>query len=405
MLGAPAVIAHLVDTARSFIFDTGLNPAAAGAALAAAGIVSTSPELSGRVLRRAAALAAAAGVPESGSAVVPVVIGDAAAARDLAAALRDRGVHVGCFRPPSVPAGTARLRVTARADLTDADIELFGRALAALRPPRPPTVTSPGEIGRRGCTLAVVVVTGTGTDVGKTVVTAAVAATALAASRTVAVVKPVQTGLPPAADGDLADVHRLSGATDRHEFRRYPDPLAPATAARRTGDPGPGLTELASAVLALTDRDLVLVEGAGGLLVRFNAAGQTLSDLAAELGSQADVGVLLVASAGLGVLNSAALTAQALRAAGLPLLGTVIGCWPDAPDLAARCNAADLADYTGAPLLGALPAGAGALGRTVFTVTARHALSPLFGGDFDAADFIRRTAAPVTADGSRKDHP
>ncbi len=130
VLGAPAVIDHLVDCARTFIFDTGLNPAAAGAALAAVEIISDEPELARRVLARAGELAGACGVPATDSAVVPVIVGDAARARAMADVIRDEGILVGCFRPPSVPAGTARLRITARATLSDADVDRFRRTFA-----------------------------------------------------------------------------------------------------------------------------------------------------------------------------------------------------------------------------------------------------------------------------------
>jgi 8-amino-7-oxononanoate synthase len=135
VLGPAAVAAHLVDTARSFIFDTGLAPAAAGAALAALRVVAAEPERPAAALRVARALAAAAGVPASASAVVPVVLGEpevavAAAQRCLAA-----GVRVGCFRPPSVPPGTSRLRLTARADLSGADLARVREVLAEVLAP------------------------------------------------------------------------------------------------------------------------------------------------------------------------------------------------------------------------------------------------------------------------------
>jgi 8-amino-7-oxononanoate synthase len=129
VLGEAAIREHLIDTGRSFIFDTGLNPAAAGAALQAAKIIVAEPELSKAVLTRAGELADAANVAATDSAVIPVIIGDAQRAFDRSIALRDKGIHVGCFRPPSVPAGTARLRVTARATLTDSDIERFRESL------------------------------------------------------------------------------------------------------------------------------------------------------------------------------------------------------------------------------------------------------------------------------------
>jgi 8-amino-7-oxononanoate synthase len=130
VLGPEAVTAHLVDTARSFVFDTGLAPPAVGAALAALDVLRAEPERPVAVLRNAAELAAAVGVPEAPSAVVPVVLGSPEVAVAAARWCRERGVRVGCFRPPSVPEGTSRLRLTARADLTDADLARAGEVLA-----------------------------------------------------------------------------------------------------------------------------------------------------------------------------------------------------------------------------------------------------------------------------------
>ena len=132
VLGPRAVIAHLVDSARSFIFDTGLAPACAGAALAALRVLRDEPSRPTAVLAAAAALAEAAGVPAPPSAVVPVVLGEPAVALAAAHRCAQLGVRVGCFRPPSVPAGTSRLRLTARATLVDADLELARTVLAAV---------------------------------------------------------------------------------------------------------------------------------------------------------------------------------------------------------------------------------------------------------------------------------
>ncbi|HST46568.1 8-amino-7-oxononanoate synthase [Jatrophihabitans sp.] len=134
VLGGQPVIDHLVDRARSFVFDTGLNPAAVGAALAAVRIVAAEPGLAAAVRRRAADLAAICGVPAPDAAVLPVLVGEALPAFERAQALRERGIEVGCFRPPSVPPGTARLRLVARADLTDADLERFCQTWRAVWP-------------------------------------------------------------------------------------------------------------------------------------------------------------------------------------------------------------------------------------------------------------------------------
>ncbi|SOD62374.1 dethiobiotin synthetase [Streptomyces zhaozhouensis] len=231
--------------------------------------------------------------------------------------------------------------------------------------------------GERPSSGRVLVVSGTGTEVGKTVVTAAVAAAALGAGRRVAVLKPAQTGLAPDEPGDAAEAARLAGPLTARELARFPEPLAPATAAARCGLPPVGPAEVAKAADELAEEhDLVLVEGAGGLLVRFDETGSTLAEAAELLGAP----VLVVAAAGLGTLNVTALTTEALAARGLTLAGVVIGSWPAAPDLAARCNVADLPRVAGGPLLGAVPAGAGALPPADFRRRAADWLAPVLNG-------------------------
>lgn len=210
--------------------------------------------------------------------------------------------------------------------------------------------------------MRALVVAGTDTEVGKTVVTAALAASARARGERVAVVKPVQTGVKAGEPGDLDEIRRLSAVDDLHELARFEDPLAPATAARRAGVTPPGVAELARRIAVLADRDLVLVEGAGGVLVRFDEAGATLVDLALLLRAP----VVLVARAGLGTLNHTALTCEALQHRGVRCLGVVIGAWPARPDLAAQCNLEDLPLYAGVPLLGRLPERAGELAASAF---------------------------------------
>ncbi|MFI9045767.1 dethiobiotin synthase [Streptomyces sp. NPDC053427] len=225
--------------------------------------------------------------------------------------------------------------------------------------------------------MSVLFVTGTGTEIGKTVTTAAIAAAALAEGRSVAVLKPAQTGVAADEPGDAAEVARLAGPVTTTELARYPDPLAPATAAQRAGRPPVPPHEIAEAAAKLdASHDLVLVEGAGGLLVRFDADGNTLAD-AARL---ANAPVLVVAQSGLGTLNTTALTALALRTYGLHCLGVVIGSWPAEPDLASHCNLADLPEAAGAPLLGLIPEGSGALPPSAFRAAAREWLTPELGG-------------------------
>ncbi|MFF9350386.1 dethiobiotin synthase [Streptomyces sp. NPDC014734] len=224
--------------------------------------------------------------------------------------------------------------------------------------------------------MTILVVTGTDTEVGKTVVTAAVAAARR--DLRVAVLKPAQTGLAAGEPGDAAEVARLAGGhVTAVELARFPEPLAPATAARRAGLPPVRPYEIAEAAEKLaTEHDVVLVEGAGGLLVRFDDGGSTLADAARLLA----VPVLVVARAGLGTLNATALTTEALRARRLDCLGVVVGSMPAEPDLAARCNLTDLPVVTGVPLLGAVPTGAGALAPADFRAASRSWLSAELGG-------------------------
>jgi dethiobiotin synthetase len=239
--------------------------------------------------------------------------------------------------------------------------------------------------------MAIVVVTGTGTEVGKTVATAAVAAASLGQGLSVAVLKPAQTGVVDGEPGDAAEVARLAGPVTAVELARYPDPLAPATAARRSGlspvTPG-DIAEAAAKLSAV--HDVVLVEGAGGLLVRYDEEGSTLADAAALL----HAGVLLVTPAGLGALNATALTAEAMRSRKLSCLGMIIGSWSGDPGLAERCNIADLPVAAGAPLLGALPEAAASLPPEAFRTAATDWLAPQLGGTWDAHGFATAYAPP-----------
>ncbi|MFD0405787.1 dethiobiotin synthase [Kitasatospora sp. NPDC127116] len=245
-------------------------------------------------------------------------------------------------------------------------------------------------------------VTGTNTDVGKTVATAAVASAALRAGLKVAVLKPGQTGVTAEEPGDAAEVRRLAGELTIRELVRYPEPLAPDTAARRAGMPYLSPTEVVSEVAELAStHDLVLVEGAGGLLVRYDDEGRTLADQArAVLDAGLPAEVLLIASAGLGTLNIVSLTAEALAARGLPLAGVLVGSWPAEPGLAERCNLADLPRSAGTPLLGALPERAG--GVEDFATLAYASLAPELGGSWDAEHFAhahRPESAPLRSKG------
>jgi dethiobiotin synthetase len=202
------------------------------------------------------------------------------------------------------------------------------------------------------------VVTGTDTGVGKTIVTAAIAAAATAAGLRVAVVKPAQTG-----DGsDATTVAGLANPVTATTLASFPDPLAPLAAARVAGlDPLDLVTTTDTVRTVEREHDLTLVEGAGGLLVPMGlrAGGQawTIADLAVAL----DAPAVVVSRAGLGTLNHTALTLEALERRGIAAR-IVIGAWPQLPELVHFSNLVDMPGE----LCGLLPDGAGAMEPGVF---------------------------------------
>ena len=229
-------------------------------------------------------------------------------------------------------------------------------------------------------------VTGTGRNVGATVVSAALAALALARGQRATVLKPAETGVPDGADGDLAAVARLAPGVQVVELTRFPNDLSPAAAARASGRAPLDPARCVRAVLdAQAVADLVVVEGTGGLLARYDDDGFTMAELARTL----RLPVLVVAEAGRGTLGHAALTLEVMAHRGLELAGLVIGSWPQEPTLAARSDVADLEMLAARPLLGALAEGLGRAEPKALVTAALRGLSPALGGTFDAVAFRR----------------
>ncbi|WP_413543582.1 dethiobiotin synthase [Citricoccus nitrophenolicus] len=192
-------------------------------------------------------------------------------------------------------------------------------------------------------------VTGTDTDVGKTVVTACLAATALTEGDRVAVYKPTQTGVGPDEPGDVDTIAALLGHPDRltvAEGVRMGPAMAPVDAALESGGTAaaaalPGRNWHLDRIAALqADHETVLVEGAGGLLVQLTPDGATIADLALE----ADAALAVVTRPDLGTLNHTGLTLEAIRQRrGAPgtadhrqLAGATHGSPPDQPAPPAR---------------------------------------------------------------------
>ena len=212
----------------------------------------------------------------------------------------------------------------------------------------------------------IIFVTGTDTDVGKTITTAALAAALRARGRTVAVYKPAQAGTYD-GQGDTDVVRRLTGLSDVHEGIRLPDAMAPVAAAARAGVRLPPAQAHAAAIRQLAAaRDHTLVEGAGGLLVALDQDGRTLADIALATGPAA--AAVVVCRAGLGTLNHTELTVEALTRRGIPIHGLVIGSWPRRPTDIDTSNWDYLSRHS-VPLIGIIPEGAGTLAPAEFATS------------------------------------
>lgn len=231
------------------------------------------------------------------------------------------------------------------------------------------------QISGRGLTL----VTGTDTDIGKTITTAAIVRSLLDGDIHPIAVKIAQTGLLPGEPGDVDDVARLAGLPkgSTRELSRCTEALAPTTAARRKAVALPSMAQVATRLAELVDSQRgapVIAEGAGGIMVGLDNRGEGLLQLIpllAEMGIAARF--IVVARAGLGTLNHAQLTCSAIRRHGGEVVGLVFGAYPVEPDLATRCNLEEIADLCGAPLLGGLPQGLGGLTPEAFADAVRAA--------------------------------
>jgi dethiobiotin synthetase len=179
-------------------------------------------------------------------------------------------------------------------------------------------------------------VTGTDTEVGKTVVAATLARTLAAEGKRVAVFKPAVTGLEEEGETDHALLRRSSGSLQSDEEiapYRYQPPASPHLAAALAGeeiDPD-RLREAASAAAA--DADAIVCEGVGGFLVPLSPT-YLVRDLAADLGYP----LVIVASPGLGTINHTLLTLESARAAGLEVAAVVLNPWPEEPSEIERDN-------------------------------------------------------------------
>ncbi len=191
-----------------------------------------------------------------------------------------------------------------------------------------------------------IAVTGTDTGVGKTFATAALARAFLLRGRSVVAVKPVQTGGETDDFTDADEINRMLGVNVAEEWQRLALPLAPETIAHETGAALMPVADLVERLRTI-EADVVIVEGAGGVMVGLDAAGGTIADLAQLW----DAEVVVVTRDTLGTLNHTGLTVEHLRGRGLePVL--MLGA-----DTGNQRNHRDLVRLSGAPLIGSVPRG------------------------------------------------
>jgi dethiobiotin synthetase len=191
-----------------------------------------------------------------------------------------------------------------------------------------------------------VFVSGTGTEVGKTVVAAVVARTLAAEGKSVAVFKPAVTGLDEGVETDHALLRRASGSSQSDgEIApyRYGPPASPHLAAKLAGEEIDPERLRQTAEVAAEDADAIVCEGVGGLLVPLSP-GYLVRDLAVDLGYP----LVVVASPGLGTINHTLLTLEAARTAGLDVAAVVLTPWPDQPSEIESSNRRTIATLGGA---------------------------------------------------------
>lgn len=194
-----------------------------------------------------------------------------------------------------------------------------------------------------------VFVTGTGTEVGKTVIAAAIARTLVADGMRVAVFKPAVTGLDEGAETDHALLRRSAGSDQSDEEiapYRYGPPASPHLAAAMAEEEIDPERLRQAAAAAAARADAIVCEGVGGLLVPLSPT-YLVRDLASDLGYP----LVVVASPGLGTINHTLLTLEAARAAGLEVAAVVLTPWPAEPSAIEGSNRETIAALGGIQIL------------------------------------------------------
>ncbi len=323
LITAPVAIRDfLINRARAFIYATAPSPVMAAVVRRALDLVATQPErrtaLAERVAFAAAELKRTCNLTASGTHIIPVIVGSDSRAVALATALQAAGFDVRAIRPPTVPEGSARLRITITLNTTLSEIsalfDVLGKELTSDEWPTP-------RLKVKGLSLSIAdapneppparfVITGTGTGVGKTVVAAALTA-ALGATYW----KPIQSGLDGPTDTQI--VQRLTGLPDANfhpECYRLATPVSPHQSAEIDG-----IALHPETLMPPQSLRPLVIEGAGGLLVPL-----TSQTLFADVFARWQIPVILVATTALGTINHTLLSLEALRARNIPIHGVVL---------------------------------------------------------------------------------
>jgi 8-amino-7-oxononanoate synthase len=376
---APSIRDFLVNRARGFIYATAPSPLMAAIVRRSLQVVADQPERRSRLAELVAAfgerLEAVTGLVPSGTHIQPIIVGADARAVAMAAALQAQGFDVRAIRPPTVPEGTARLRIALTLNVSEVDgarlVDAIGLQLEQTSSPSSRSTTE-GQAAPRprrdGDTTVVVdhaprrsfpsfVVTGTGTGVGKTVFAAG-----LVAALDGAYWKPVQAGV----ESDTERVRVLSGlGADRFFLEAYQFATAASPHEAAAID---GVAIVADALSVPACERALVIEGAGGLMVPLSNDA-----LFIDVFERWQVPVILVASTGLGTINHTLLSLEALRSRGVPLHGVVFVGDENLATQRVIC------DHSGVRALGRLPR---------LEQLDRRSLREAFATAFDMADFV-----------------
>lgn len=196
-------------------------------------------------------------------------------------------------------------------------------------------------------------ITGTDTEVGKTVVTATVASCIKSSGKKVAAMKPIQTGTDVQEILDIEFIYRVLGEDyiiDDVCPYRFANPLSPKLASEISGDEINIKNILSSFRVLYEKYEHVIVEGAGGIMAPIKS-DYFISDLISDL----DIPVIIVARPDLGTINHTLLTVEYAKNKGLKLLGVIINKYPYKPGYAELTNPNEISVISGIPILGIIP--------------------------------------------------